>query len=62
MILGREPVAVLAMIDAVIALALAFGADLTTEQVGAIVAVVIAVSALITRAQVTPIIDPKLTD
>lgn len=62
MILGREPVVVLAMIDAVIMLALAFGVDLSTEQIAAIMTAVLAVSAFVVRAQSTPIIDPRTNE
>lgn len=50
----REPALVAGVISAVIALAVSFGADLSSEQVGAIMAVVAAVTALFTRQQVTP--------
>lgn len=58
--LGREPALVLGLVGAVIALALAFGVDLSDEQVGAIMAAVVAVISIITRIQVTPIVDPRL--
>lgn len=51
----REPALVAGVISAVIALAVSFGADLSSEQVGAIMAVVAAVTALFTRQQVTPV-------
>ena len=50
-----EPAAVLAAVQSALALMLAFGVDLTTEQVGTIVAVTSAVLGLIVRSQVTPI-------
>lgn len=53
-IFGREPALILAAVGAVIALAIAFGLDLTQAQQGAITAVVIAVLGLITRSRVTP--------
>lgn len=51
----REPALVAGVISAVIALAVSFGADLSSEQTGAIMAVVAAVTALFTRQQVTPV-------
>ena len=53
-IFGREPALILAAVGALIALAIAFGLDLTQAQQGAITAVVIAVLGLITRSRVTP--------
>lgn len=55
MIWKREPAIIVGVVQAIIALALAFGFDLSTEQVGAILAVVAAVLALVTRSQVTPV-------
>lgn len=51
---GREPAMVLAFVQAIIALAIAFGLDLSAEQVGTISAVTAAILGLITRSQVTP--------
>lgn len=53
----REPALVTGFVAAVIALAVAFGLDLSGEQTGAIMAVTTAVLAFITRAQVTPTVD-----
>lgn len=50
----REPALVSGLVTAVIALAVAFGLDLSEEQVGSILAVVAAVMALVVRQQVTP--------
>lgn len=50
----REPALVSGLVSAVIALAVSFGADLSSEQVGAVMAVVAAVLAVVTRSQVTP--------
>lgn len=63
----REPVAIvnaiIAVIEAAIALLVAFGLDLTKEQVGAIMAFVAAVGGfmgtLIVRPRVTPVADPR---
>jgi hypothetical protein len=51
---GREPAAVVAFVQAVVALAVAFGLDLTPEQVGAVVATTALALGLVTRSQVTP--------
>lgn len=51
---NREPAAILAVIQTVLALVIAFGTDLSVEQVGAILAVSAAVLGLITRSVVTP--------
>ena len=52
--LSQEPVLVLAVVQAVLALITAFGLGLTGEQVGAILAVTAAVLGLIARTKVTP--------
>ena len=49
-----EPAAVIAAIQTIIALAVAFGIDLTGEQTGAILAAIAAVGGLFTRSQVSP--------
>lgn len=54
---NREPAMYVAAVQAVIALVIAFGLDLSPEQVGAIVAVTAAVLGLVTRSQVTPTSD-----
>lgn len=53
-IFGREPVMVYGLVQTILALILAFGVDLSTQQTGAILAVTAAVLALITRSKVTP--------
>lgn len=53
-ILKREPALISGVVAAVIALAVAFGFDLSGEKIGAIMAVVAAVLAIVTRASVTP--------
>lgn len=52
--MDREPALILAAVQAVIALVVSFGLDLTGEQVGALVAVTAAVLGVITRQKVTP--------
>ncbi len=51
---GREPALILGLVQTVLALALAFGLDLSTEQTGAILAVSAAVLSVIVRSRVTP--------
>lgn len=60
MILGREPALVLGLLQAVIALAIGFGLDISPEQFGLIMAASAAAAAVIVRQQVTPTIDPKV--
>ena len=52
--LGREPALWLAALQAVIAVAVGFGLDLSAEQVALIVAASAAVLGLVTRSQVSP--------
>lgn len=52
---GREPAAVLGLVQTVLALLLAFGFELDAEQVGGILAVSAAVLTFITRTQVSPV-------
>jgi len=52
--MNTEPAVIVALVSAVIALAVSFGLDLSTEQVGAIMAVVTIVAGLVTRSKVTP--------
>lgn len=54
MIWKREPALFYGLVNTILALILAFGVDLSTEQTGAILAVTSAVLALLTRRQVTP--------
>ena len=57
---GREPAALLAALQAILALAVGFGLDISTEQMGLIVAALAAVLGFVTRSQVTPMSDPRL--
>lgn len=52
---NAEPVMVLAVVQAVLALGTSFGLGLSAEQVGAILAVSAAVLGLIARQKVTPV-------
>lgn len=55
---NREPVAIVATVQALLALVMTFGVKLTLEQTGAILAAVSAVLGLVTRSQVTPVAKP----
>lgn len=52
---GREPVMILAAVEATIALAVGFGAPVSGEQVGLLMAFVAAAIGLLARARVSPI-------
>jgi hypothetical protein len=52
---GREPAMVLAFVQAVIVLLVAFGLQLQPEQTAAILALTAILLGLITRSQVTPV-------
>lgn len=52
--ISQEPVLVLAVVQAVLALAVSFGLGLTGEQVGSIMAVSAAILGLVARQKVTP--------
>ena len=54
---NREPAAILAALQAIIAVAVSFGLDLSAEQVGGILAATAAVLGLITRSKVSPAPD-----
>ncbi len=51
---GREPALILGLVQTILALLLAFGLDLSTQQTGAILAVSAAVLSVIVRSRVTP--------
>lgn len=52
---NTEPALVLGAVQAILALLLAFGVDLTPEQIGAILAVSAAVLSLLVRRKVSPV-------
>ena len=54
-IFNREPALILGAVQALLALAIGFGLDLSPEQVALILAATAAVIALITRSRVTPV-------
>ena len=62
MIWDREPALVLGFVQTVLALVLAFGVDLTVEQVGAILAVSAAGLSLVVRHKVTPVDSSDASD
>lgn len=51
----REPVLIMTLVSALIALGVSFGLNLTNEQIGSIMAVSAALLGLITRSLVTPV-------
>ena len=51
---GREPALIIGAVGAIIALAIGFGVNVSTDQFGLIMAAVAAVLAVVTRTQVTP--------
>ncbi len=53
--LGREPAVISGAVNALIALAVGFGLELSTEQVGLIMAAVAALLSLVVRSKVTPL-------
>lgn len=54
MIFNREPVLVLAVVHALIALAIGFGLDISTQQFALIESAVVAILGFIARRRVTP--------
>lgn len=52
--MSREPALIVGAVQALLALAIAFGLDVSTEQFGAIMAAVVAVASVIVRQKVTP--------
>jgi hypothetical protein len=55
----QEPVLFQGLIQAVLALGVSFGLHLSGDQVGAILAVTAALLSVATRAQVTPMVNPR---
>jgi hypothetical protein len=55
MIFGREPALIIGLVEAVLALVLAFGLNLSPEQIGGIMAVTTALLAVVVRQVVTPV-------
>lgn len=56
----REPTLIIAFVQFLLALAIAFGVDISVEQRAAVIAVVTSLLELYKRSQVTPVADPKL--
>jgi len=61
-IFTREPASTIAVVQATLALLIAFGVDLTVPQRAAIIGLVTALLELFKRARVTPVADPRLPD
>lgn len=57
---AREPVALLAVVEASLAVAVAFGLHLTGRQLAALIVLARAVFALLARRLVTPVAEPRL--
>lgn len=55
MILNREPALIVGAVNALIALAVGFGLDIESEQIGLINAAVAAVLSFVVRRQVSPV-------
>lgn len=60
MILGREPVAIAAVVAIAINLVVSFGLELTTDQIALINALVVGVLALLARQVTTPTAAPVI--
>jgi hypothetical protein len=56
-VIRREPALIVGLIEALLVLAVAFGLDLTAEQMAAIVAVATVLGGLVVRSQVTPVAE-----
>jgi hypothetical protein len=56
----REPIVILAVVDALVGLVMAFGIDIDTGQKVAVMTFLSAVLAVVGRSQVTPVSDPKV--
>lgn len=54
-VIRNEPVLIQSLVQAILGLFLAFGVDLSNEQVGSIMAVVAVLLAIVTRMFVTPV-------
>lgn len=59
-ILGREPALILAALQALLALGVGFGLNISAEQIALILATAAAIAGLIVRQSVTPTADPTL--
>lgn len=53
----REPVAIVALVEALIVLAVAFGLSITAEQMAAVMAVVVIGGGIVARSHVSPTTD-----
>lgn len=57
-----EPAVVVSLVSALLALAVAFGAHLSGEQIAAIVAPIQIVAGLFIRSKVTPVTDTQVAE
>ena len=57
-----EPAMLVAVLEALIVLVVAFGLGITPEQIGAILAFASLALGLVTRALVTPVVKPEAAD
>lgn len=53
-VIKNEPALIVGLVQAVLALILAFGVDLSEEQIGSILAITSVILAIVTRMLVTP--------
>jgi hypothetical protein len=53
-VIRSEPALIIGLVQAVLALVLAFGVDLSEEQIGSILAITSVILAIVTRMLVTP--------
>lgn len=53
--MNKEPALLLGLVQAVLALVVAFGLDLSPEQIGAVLAATAALLSVVTRSKVTPV-------
>lgn len=60
MLFNREPALILGAVNALLALAVGFGLDLTGEQQAALHAAASAVLAVLVRRQVSPVVEADL--
>jgi len=53
-VIKNEPALIVGLVQAILALVLAFGVDLSEEQIGSILAITSVILAIVTRMLVTP--------
>lgn len=62
MLFNREPVMWMAALQALLALGIVFGANLSAEQVAGVMAAAAAILGLVARSQVSPVVDAPVSD